>query len=135
MRTESNQRFVLAFTPSGSAFIGDERQLKEQFFLGQLPTRLSCQVSLDPLADDTVWQVTARGVVKCTRAREFKSANRKTGIRGIDIDEDDRLVAVFCIPEKTRDTNIVIATVRGIAIRFSVDEVCPMIRTARGVCV
>ena len=77
--------------------------------------------------------MTARGVVKCTDAGAFRSATRKAGVRGIDLDEGNRLAAVFAFAKRTRNADVVIMTAGGIAVRFNEDEVRPMGRLARGV--
>jgi len=80
-----------------------------------------------------VWQVTLRGVVKCTPALSFKGAGRKSGVRSIDLDAEDRLVAAFSVPNQGQDTDVVIATANGMVIRFSTEEVRAMGRALRGV--
>jgi len=73
---------------------------------------------------------TKRGIVKRTNLSEFKNI-RSTGVRAITIDEGDELVTAKIVnPE---DKELFIVTKKGMAIRFPVDTVREMGRTARGV--
>ena len=73
---------------------------------------------------------TKKGIVKRTNLSEFKNI-RSNGVRAIKIDEDDELVtAKIVYPE---DKELFIVTKKGQAIRFVVDAVREMGRTARGV--
>ena len=125
------RRRTLAFSSTGSAFLRNRCQLWGD--QTDPPKGPSCEISLTPGAEEYVWQVTARGFVKCTHASEFRSATRKAGVRSIDLDEGDRLAAAFVLAERTRDAHVVIVTSGGFATRFSSDEVRPMVRSARGV--
>jgi len=73
---------------------------------------------------------TKNGIVKRTNLSEFKNI-RSNGVRAITIDEDDELVtAKIVYPE---DKEMFIVTNKGMAIRFGVDKVREMGRSARGV--
>ena len=73
---------------------------------------------------------TKNGIVKRTNLSEFKNI-RSNGVRAITIDEDDELVtAKIVYPE---DKEMFIVTNKGMAIRFVVDKVREMGRSARGV--
>jgi len=73
---------------------------------------------------------TKNGIVKRTNLSEFKNI-RSTGVRAITIDEGDELVTAKIVnPE---DKELFIVTKKGMAIRFPVDTVREMGRTARGV--
>ncbi|GAX88005.1 DNA gyrase subunit A [Lebetimonas natsushimae] len=73
---------------------------------------------------------TKNGVVKRTNLSEFKNV-RSTGIRAITIDENDELVTAKIV--KPEDKELFIVTKKGMAIRFPVDTVREMGRSARGV--
>ncbi|MBQ8649165.1 MAG: DNA gyrase subunit A [Clostridia bacterium] len=76
-----------------------------------------------------VSMVTKKGIIKRTRLSDFRNT-RKTGIIAISIDEDDELTFV-----KMTDgnSNLLVATKKGMAIQFNESDVRPMGRTARGV--
>ena len=73
---------------------------------------------------------TKNGVVKRTNLNEFKNI-RSTGVRAITIDEGDELVTAKII--NPQDKELIIVTKKGMAIRFPVDTVREMGRSARGV--
>ncbi|MEO1924183.1 MAG: DNA gyrase subunit A [Nautiliaceae bacterium] len=73
---------------------------------------------------------TKEGIVKRTNLSEFKNI-RSTGVRAITIDESDELVTAKIV--KPEDKYLFIATKKGMAIRFPVDSVREMGRSARGV--
>ncbi|WP_457560225.1 DNA gyrase subunit A [Caminibacter sp.] len=73
---------------------------------------------------------TKNGIVKRTNLSEFKNI-RSTGVRAITIDENDELVTAKIV--KPDDKYLFIATKKGMAIRFPVDAVREMGRSARGV--
>ncbi len=74
--------------------------------------------------------VTRGGTVKRVEVGRFKSAGRKAGLRAINLDEGDELIAV----RKTDgNQNILIATKNGMAICFNENDVRPMGREASGV--
>ena len=76
-----------------------------------------------------VSMVTKKGIIKRTHLSDFRNT-RKTGIIAISIDEDDELTFV-----KMTDgnSNLLVATKKGMAIQFNESDVRPMGRTARGV--
>ncbi|MFC1774851.1 DNA gyrase subunit A [Nanoarchaeota archaeon] len=73
--------------------------------------------------------VTQKGYVKKTSLKEF-SHPRKGGIKALKIPIDDRLVSVLYLID---DENVLLATAKGMAIRFKESNVRPMGRAARGV--
>ena len=73
---------------------------------------------------------TKEGIVKRTNLSEFKNI-RATGVRAIKIDDDDELVTAKIV--NADDKELFIITKKGQAIRFPVDAVREMGRTARGV--
>jgi DNA gyrase subunit A len=76
-----------------------------------------------------LFMATRRGTVKRTELTEYDSA-RHGGLIALALDEGDELIGVrLCGP----DDEVMLATRRGRAIRFPVEEVRPMGRPARGV--
>ena len=79
--------------------------------------------------DHFMFMATNKGTVKKTNLVDFDSA-RKTGLSAINLDDNEDLIGV----EMTDgNSEIVIATKNGIAIRFDEQDVRPMGRTAHGV--
>ena len=79
--------------------------------------------------DHFMFMATNKGTVKKTNLVDFDSA-RKTGLIAINLDANEDLIGV----EMTNgNSEIVIATRNGIAIRFDEQDVRPMGRTAHGV--
>lgn len=76
-----------------------------------------------------VFMVTKRGVVKKTALQAFSNP-RASGIIALTLDKGDSLIEVQMT---SGQDNILIATYRGMAIRFPEKDVRPMGRTARGV--
>lgn len=72
---------------------------------------------------------TNKGTVKKTNLKDFDSA-RKTGLVAINIDEKEDLIGVELTDG---NSEIILATRNGIAIRFDEQDVRPMGRTAHGV--
>ena len=82
------------------------------------------------LSDDAfVCMITRKGIVKRTALSAFRNV-RKTGIIAINIDEGDELETVR---QTMGDSELLIATKKGYAIRFSETQAREMGRTARGV--
>jgi len=73
---------------------------------------------------------TKNGIVKRTNLSEFKNI-RSLGIKAIKIDEGDELVTAKIV--KPEDKELFIVTKKGMAVRFRVDAVREMGRSARGV--
>ena len=73
--------------------------------------------------------VTAKGIVKKTELSAFSKV-RKTGIIGINIDDDDQVVDTFIT---TGTDHIYLATKYGLMAHFPEEEVRPMGRATRGV--
>ena len=76
-----------------------------------------------------VFMVTVKGIVKKTSLNAFSNP-RTAGIIAIDLDKDDELIEVQIT---SGEDNILIATHRGMAIRFPEKDVRPMGRSAHGV--
>ncbi len=73
--------------------------------------------------------VTKKGIIKRTKLSEFKNT-RKNGIIALSIDEGDELMFVRMT---TGEENLLLATLKGVAIHFRESDVRSMGRTARGV--
>lgn len=73
---------------------------------------------------------TKEGVVKRTNLSEFKNI-RANGVRAIQFNDEDQLVTAKVI--KSHDVELFIVTKKGQAIRFELDKVREMGRTAKGV--
>ncbi len=76
-----------------------------------------------------ITMITRKGIIKRTRLSEFKNT-RKNGIIALSIDEGDELGFVRMT---TGNENLLVATKKGMAIRFDENNVRAMGRTARGV--
>ena len=76
-----------------------------------------------------ITMITRKGIIKRTRLSEFKNT-RKSGIIALSIDEGDELGFVRMT---TGNENLLVATNKGMAIRFDENNVRAMGRTARGV--
>ncbi len=73
--------------------------------------------------------VTSRGVIKKTKLSEFANV-RRSGLRAINLDDGDELLSVD-LSDGSRD--IILGTLRGMAVHFNEKGVRPMGRDARGV--
>lgn len=76
-----------------------------------------------------VIMATKRGYIKRTDLMEFANV-RKVGIRAVTVDEGDTLIGVRITDG---NTDCIISTKEGMAIRFAEEQVRSMGRTARGV--
>ena len=72
---------------------------------------------------------TRNGIVKKTELSAFSNPRRK-GIRALDIDEGDEMIAARLVQ---KDEQVMLFTYGGMAVRFDQQKVRPMGRTARGV--
>ncbi len=79
--------------------------------------------------DDSLFMATKKGQVKRISLKHF-SKPRASGIKAINLPDDDRLIGVEVIKPKQE---ILMATRKGKAIRFSVDDVREMGRASYGV--
>ena len=73
--------------------------------------------------------VTRKGVIKKTKLAEFANV-RRNGLNAINLDEGDELLGVD-LSNGTHD--IILGTLRGMAVHFNEKTVRPMGRNARGV--
>ncbi len=76
-----------------------------------------------------VFMATRKGVVKKTDLSAFSNPRRK-GIRALEIDEGDEVIAARLVGEGEQ---VMLFTYQGMAVRFEQTDVRPMGRTARGV--
>ncbi|MCH9626491.1 MAG: DNA gyrase subunit A [Chlamydiales bacterium] len=76
-----------------------------------------------------VLMATKNGIVKKTDLSNFSNPRRK-GIRALDIDEKDELIAARLVGDQEQ---VMLFTYQGMAVRFDHDKVRPMGRSARGV--
>jgi DNA gyrase subunit A len=79
--------------------------------------------------DRYVFMATKKGVVKKCELTEFSHPRRK-GIRALEIDEGDEVIAARLAEEPDQ---VMLFTYHGMAVRFNQTLVRPMGRTARGV--
>ncbi len=93
-------------------------------------------VAMLPFKDDqkkrddiSVFFATQSGTVKKTALSQFQNV-RQNGIRAINIDEGDKLIAATLI---NQSDDVLVTSAKGFAVRFTEDRVRPMGRTASGV--
>jgi len=80
-------------------------------------------------ADHYILMATKNGIIKKTSLDAFSNRRRK-GIRALDIDEGDELISARLVSD---DSQVMLFTSNGMAVRFVHDKVRKMGRTARGV--
>lgn len=92
--------------------------------------KVSAVISTDSFEGDKyITMVTRKGVVKRSELALFANI-RKTGIYGITLDEGDELSWARLTDG---ESDLIVATANGMAIRFNETDARPMGRTARGV--
>ena len=92
--------------------------------------KISSMMRITDFSDDKyLVMVTKKGIIKRTHLSEYDTA-RKGGLIAIDLDEDDSLSWVRLTDGKQ---DLVVATKKGMAIRFAEEDVRVIGRTARGV--
>ncbi len=79
--------------------------------------------------DQFMFMATNKGTVKKTNLNDFNSA-RKAGLIAMTLDDNEELIGVELTDG---NSEIILATRRGLAIRFDEQDVRPMGRTAHGV--
>lgn len=140
----STKDYLLIFTNFGQCFWLKVWQLPEgerrskgkpliNFLEGiRLGERVAAILKVKDFDEETfVFLATKNGIVKKTQLSAF-SHPRKKGIKALEIDEGDELIAartVFNDP----DNQVMLFTYLGMAVRFSHDKVRSMGRSARGV--
>ncbi|BBE31702.1 DNA gyrase subunit A [Tepiditoga spiralis] len=87
-------------------------------------------IGLDGDYDKFVMFFTKKGKVKKTSLREFANA-RKSGIKALNLKEDDEVVDALIISNDSEE--VLIVTKRGMALKFSSSDARAMGRTAGGV--
>lgn len=92
--------------------------------------KVTTMIRVSEFEDDKyLVMITKNGVIKRTDLNAYNTS-RKGGIIAIDLDEGDELCWVTMTDG---DTDLLVATKKGMAIRFNESDVRPMGRTARGV--
>jgi DNA gyrase subunit A len=92
--------------------------------------KLNMVLAVDEFTDGNyLLFVTAQGQVKKTDLMAYSKV-RSTGIRAIRLNEGDELIAVR---QTTGNSDVLLTTAQGMAIRFEEDDVRPMGRDAAGV--
>ncbi|MCR4614530.1 MAG: DNA gyrase subunit A [Clostridiales bacterium] len=91
----------------------------------RVPKREEGEEEYDPY----VCMVTRKGTIKRTALSEYKNI-RKTGVIAINLDEDDELAWVRLT---SGHDDLIVATRKGMCIRFNESDARPLGRTAKGV--
>ena len=92
--------------------------------------KVSAVIPIQNFADDKyLLMATKHGLIKKTSLKEYDS-NRKTGLQGITLKEDDELIAVRLTDGQD---NVVLVTRNGMCITFDEKDVRPIGRVAQGV--
>jgi DNA gyrase subunit A len=141
MAVTTNHAFLLFFTNKGKVYRTKAHEVPESSRTARgLPVvnvitvaqgeRVTAIIPLRSFEEaGALFMATRKGVVKKTGLMEFVNAKR-AGIFAITLEGDDELVGVRYIQ---KNTEIALATRLGRAIRFKVDQVREMGRTAKGV--
>ena len=92
--------------------------------------KISAIIPIKEMVDDVyLLMATKSGLVKKTPLREYET-NRKTGLIGITLKDDDELIDVRL---SDGQNNVVLVTKNGLCITFDEKDVRPVGRTAQGV--
>ncbi|MCX8033744.1 MAG: DNA gyrase subunit A [Thermodesulfovibrio sp.] len=91
----------------------------------KITTALVCK----DLEEGFLTMFTKKGLVKKTSLEEFRNI-RSRGVIAIDLEEDDELISVR---KTSGHSHLIIATKRGMSIRFDEKDVRPMGRSTKGV--
>jgi DNA gyrase subunit A len=91
--------------------------------------RITAMIPVDTDSEGDLFFVTRQGVCKRTSLSEFSSV-RKSGIRALNLREEDSLITVRIVND---DDEVLIASSSGKACRFRVSDVRSMGRNAAGV--
>lgn len=94
---------------------------------GEKIATILCTPAFDE--ESCILMATRRGVVKKTKLSAFSNI-RRTGIRALEIDEGDEMIATRLVKDKQQ---VMLFTHQGMALRFDQEKVRPMGRDARGV--
>ena len=142
MFTCSTHDYVAFFTTSGRMYRlkGYEipegsRTSKGMNIVNLLPItqeeKVSAMIRIKPEEDDEkfVCMVTRKGIIKRTAVSEYKNV-RKSGIISVNLDEGDELAWVKLT---SGEDDLIVATKKGMSIRFNESDARVLGRTARGV--
>ena len=92
--------------------------------------KVSAVIQIQNFADDKyLLMATKNGLIKKTALKEYDS-NRKTGLQGITLKEEDELIAVRLTDGQD---NVVLVTRNGMCITFDEKDVRPIGRVSQGV--
>jgi len=140
--TASSKDYLLVFTSAGKVYWlkayeipKAEKATRGQSIRNFLPGMSGSEVvsRIIPVKDFSlkrdIFFVTRKGYVKRTPLKEFSNP-RSTGIAAISLEPGDRLIYVGLVGEKD---NVLLISSGGRAIRFHVQDVRQMGRSARGV--
>lgn len=138
--TTTTRTSLLLFTNLGKAYALKVHEIPEagKQAKGHLVSRLlpledgervTALIPVRTDAEGDLFFVTRYGLCKRTPISEFASI-RRTGIRALNLREGDVLIQVRLVQD---DDQVLMATAAGKAIRFRVEEVRPMGRSAAGV--
>jgi len=137
----SNHQFLLLFTTHGRMYLMKAHQIPEagRYAKGahinnlvplEKEETIATAITLREFVEDRQFLfVTRRGMVKRTSAALYANV-RTSGIRAVTLKEGDELMMVCDVKD---EANVLLITELGTAIRFPVEEVRPMGRTAAGV--
>ena len=109
-------------------------EMSADFFVNLLPLapeeKITAMIRVSEFEDDRyLCMVTRAGIIKRTRLNAYSNA-RKNGLIAIDLDDGDELAWVSVTDGATE---LLVATKKGMAIRFNETDVRAVGRTARGV--
>lgn len=137
----SNHQYLLLFTNHGRMYLMKAHQIPEAgryakgaHIANLVPLdkdeNIATAITLREFVEDRQFLfVTRRGMVKRTSAALYANT-RASGIRAVTLKEGDELMMVCDVKD---EANVLLITELGTAIRFPVEEVRPMGRTAAGV--
>lgn len=91
--------------------------------------KISAVIPVESFGEGYLFMATEKGIAKKTNLMDF-SKPRKDGIRALTLDEGDRLVGVALTDGNKQ---IILASKKGMAVRFKESDVRAMGRTAKGV--
>jgi DNA gyrase subunit A len=91
--------------------------------------RITSMLAVSDFGSGTLAMATQRGRIKRTKLGEFSNP-RPSGLVAVKLEEGDRLVGVERVDD---EDELVLATARGKAVRFSASQVRPMGRASAGV--
>jgi DNA gyrase subunit A len=132
---------LMVFAQSGQVYAGKAYKIPEGSITAKgrhirnviegLDEEIAAMLALPEVAADlSIVTVTALGQVKRTAVDDYAGASRRGGIKGVTLDDGDKLVGVFaCRPHD----HLMLVSSTGQCIRFDIEDVRVMGRTAGGV--